>query len=102
MATLNARLAALEQAASPENTRVIWLSVCTARKDAAPLGDENVIGCYSNDRKVTRQLGKSIEAMKARAVRLVPDAVLWMVVNGNRESSRKLFDGCIEAVPILH
>ncbi len=40
--------------------------------------------------------------MKARAVRLVPDAVLWMVVNGNRESSRAAFDGCCEVEAILH
>lgn len=102
MATLSARLEKLEQVATTENTRVIWLTVCTATRDAAPMNDDGVMGVHSMGRKVTRKPGETVEAMKARAVRLVPDAVLWMVVNGNRESSRALFEGCIEAVPILH
>jgi hypothetical protein len=101
MATLTARLAALEQAAAPENTRIIWLTVCTARKDTAPMSDDDVMGCHSMGRKVTRLPGESLAAMKARAVRLVPDAALWMVVNGSRESSMALFEGCTEA-PMLH
>lgn len=102
MATLSARLDKLEQAATPEDARIIWLSVCTATRDAAPMNDDDVMGVHSMGRKVTRQPGETVADMKARAVRLVPDAMLWMVVHGNREASRAVFEGCTEAVPMLH
>ncbi len=58
MATLSARLERLEQVAAPENTRIIWLTVCTATKNAAPINDDDVMGCHSMGRKVTRQPGE--------------------------------------------
>ena len=102
MKSLSARLAKLEQVATPDAPRVIWLSVTPATKDATPNPDSDVIGCHSMGRKVSRLAGEPIEAMEARAVRLVPDAVLWFMAYASRESSRAVFEGCIEAVPILH
>lgn len=66
------------------------------------MGDDDVMGCYSMGQKITRQHGETVEAMKARAMRLVPDAALWMVLNGKRETSRAVIVGCIEAVPMVH
>jgi len=100
MATLSARLANLEQVATPDAPRVIWLSVTPATMDATPKPDSDVIGCHSMGRKVSRLAGESIETMKARAMRLVPTAVLWFMAYASRESSRAVFEQCSEAATL--
>jgi len=100
MARLSARLAKLEQVATPEAPRVIWLSVSPATRDATPKPDSDVIGCHSMGRRVSRLAGESIETMKARAMDLMPTAVLWFMAYASRESSRAVFEQCSEAATL--
>lgn len=44
MATLSARLDKLEQAATPDVPRVIWLTVTPAKRGATPMHDDDVMG----------------------------------------------------------
>lgn len=54
------------------------------------------------NRKVSRLPEETVEAMKTRAVQLVPTAALWCFAYASRESSRAVFERCNEAMPMLH
>jgi hypothetical protein len=93
MATLKTRIEKLEQVNHADAAPLLWLSVTPASKDAT---DGDVIGCHSLGRKVSRLAGESIETMKARAMDLMPTAVLWTLAYTSRESSRAAFEQCQE------
>jgi hypothetical protein len=93
---LERRLTALEKVEATENTRVIWIGVLRATKDAEPVLDSNVMGVHSMNSKVTRLDGETVEELKVRAMKLSPATCVWMVSYADRESSCSVFGRCEE------